>query len=324
MLRIIKIITLGVVFATAIIAFTAFSPGPLTKEKVVILKKNSIRNISKLLYEENIIYDQKTFWLLAQVMNHFDVIQAGEYKFIPKISIFSIIRQMQIGNIITRKIVVPEGYTTKQIIDIVQNEEKLSNDITTIYGEGDLLPETYFYIYGDSREEILKRMHKKMQDALEFLWESNNNHTILKNKKEALILASIVEKEAKNDEDRRLVASVFLNRLKKNMKLDADPTVIYAITKGKYILEKPLTRKDLKIKSPFNTYKYRGLPPTPISNPGIASLKSVLNPLETKYLYFVVSDCKGNHNFASNIKEHNKNVNKYRKLKCAMDSVASF
>jgi len=313
----VRIIFLSGIAAFLLFIVIAISSGPLKQEKLVVLNRGSTKNVARILQQEGVIYNAKVFWIFAQVGKFFGPIKAGEYVFAPHISNFDIIRKMQQEDVFVRKMTIPEGYTTAQIINALKKEEKLSGDINENYEEGDLLPETYFYIYGETKSQMLDKMAVSMREILDDLWKKRNKEVQLKSKKEALVLASIVEKESKLDEDRPKIASVFLNRLKKGMKLEADPTTIYAITKGAYVLERPLTKKDLRIDSPFNTYKYKGLPSTPIANPGIESLIAVLNPIETNYLYFVVADCEGRHNFSSNMQQHNKNVAIYRKLRCS-------
>jgi UPF0755 protein len=315
--KMVRIIFLSGIAAFLLFIVIAISSGPLKQEKLVVLNRGSTKNVARILQQEGVIYNAKVFWIFAQVGKFFGPIKAGEYVFAPHISNFDIIRKMQQEDVFVRKMTIPEGYTTAQIINALKKEEKLSGDINENYEEGDLLPETYFYIYGETKSQMLDKMAVSMREILDDLWKKRNKEVQLKSKKEALVLASIVEKESKLDEDRPKIASVFLNRLKKGMKLEADPTTIYAITKGAYVLERPLTKKDLRIDSPFNTYKYKGLPSTPIANPGIESLIAVLNPIETNYLYFVVADCEGRHNFSSNMQQHNKNVAIYRKLRCS-------
>jgi UPF0755 protein len=179
--------------------------------------------------------------------------------------------------------------------------------------EGSLLPETYFFERGDTRQDILDRMVTGHRDALARLWPARASGLPIENEAEWIVLASIVEKETGVASERPLVASVFVNRLKKGMRLQSDPTVIYGITEGKGPLGRGLTRKELDTPTPYNTYQIDGLPPGPIANPGLASLEAVLHPADTKYLYFV-ADGTGGHVFAETLKEHNENVRKWREI----------
>ena len=180
--------------------------------------------------------------------------------------------------------------------------------------EGEFLPETYTFSRGEERQKIAAQGKLAMQKVLQQAWDGRDADLPLKNKEELLILASIVEKETGVPEERPQVASVFVNRLKKGMLLQTDPTVIYAVTKGEYDLGRPLLRRDLEVDSPYNTYKYAGLPPTPICSPGAASIMAAAHPDKTPYLYFVASGT-GGHNFARTLNEHNANVKKWRQKK---------
>ena len=188
----------------------------------------------------------------------------------------------------------------------------MTDDIITIPDEGSLFPDTYFYTYGMSRQNIIDRASQKFKVVLADLWATRKENLPLYTPKEAVILASIVEQETTRPKERPLVASVFINRLKSKMPLQSDPTVIYGLEKIG-IAPKRLLRKHLRQKHEWNTYMMRGLPKTPISNPGFAAIQSVLNPAKTDYLYFV-ADGRGGHRFAKTLDEHNKNVRKYRKF----------
>jgi UPF0755 protein len=176
-----------------------------------------------------------------------------------------------------------------------------------------LLPDTYFYSWGDSRERMLARQRRAMADLLKELWEKRASGLPLKTPEEALVLASIVEKETGVAEERPRIAAVFINRLRRGMRLQADPTTIYGITQGKVLLDRPLTRADLEARNAWNTYVIDGLPPTPIAIAGRAALEAVLNPPTTEELYFV-SDGSGRHVFAKTLAEHNRNVARLRQV----------
>jgi UPF0755 protein len=299
-----------------------FFPGPFKSDTSVIIEHGSLIKASETLEKENVVYNNLLFLIPAKIANYFKTLKAGEYIFAKHASIFSIIKQMQSGDVVFHKISIPEGLTSAEIINIIDNQPMLSGTIsnTQNFTDGSLLPETYYFTRGEQKQLVLSRIRKAMDNNVDVLWKARVQHQQLKTKDHFVILASIVEKEAKSNEDRKKIASVFLNRLNKGMKLQADPTVIYAITKGQYKLERNLFTKDLALNSPWNTYYTTGLPPSPIANPGIESLKAVSQPINTEYLYFVVNDCNGNHAFAANLSEHQKNVKLYRKLNCTSSS----
>lgn len=301
----------------AIFFAIVFLPGPSTKPTAIVIQHGSLIKASQTLSKENIIYNDLLFFIPAKIANYFKTLKAGEYEFKKHTSIYNIIEKMQRGDVVFHKISIPEGFSSKEILDLVNSNSILSGIISdTNVPEGVFLPETYYFTRGEQKQIILARMKSSMTETVEQLWQNRSIDIPIKNKEDFIILASIVEKEAKSDSDRKKIASVFLNRIKKGMKLQADPTVIYAITKGQYKLNRTLLTKDLNMSSPWNTYYISSLPPTPIANPGTDSLKVVARPIITNYLYFVVTDCQGNHAFASNVKDHKKNVRDYRKLKC--------
>ena len=219
---------------------------------------------------------------------------------------------LRAGKAILHKLTIPEGLSTVQALERIRAHEALSGEITVQPEEGTLLPDTYLFTRGKARDAIVRQMMQAQRKLLAELWPKRKEGLPLKSPREAVILASIVEKETGVPEERRRIAAVFLNRLKKNMPLQADPTVIYGITKGRP-LGRPLTKKDLRAKTPWNTYVIKGLPPTPIANPGRAAIAAVLDPLETDELYFV-ADGSGRHLFAADLKTHNANVRKLRKI----------
>ena len=308
-------ITIGL--GAYILLWIALTSGPLKKDKIILIHKGSLFSVAQQLKKQTAIDNNISFFVLAKLANFITNLKAGEYELQAESSIWNIICIMQSGHFFKRSLTIPEGYTTSQILTTIEQNSYLLGSIDkTQYQEGTLLPETYFFIRGETKKDILNRMSDSMNKVVDEIWEKRNKKIPLKNKSELLILASIVEKEARIKEEQQLIASVFINRIRKKMKLDSDPTTIYAITKGKYPLKRLLTRSDLKTQSPFNTYFAPGLPPTPIANPGLGAIKAAANPIETNYLFFVVKDCQGHHNFSSNIKKHNGYVREYRKLKC--------
>jgi UPF0755 protein len=283
------------------------------KKTILITKGTSKKVIAEMLAKEQLISYPTLYWLLSQFLTINGYIQAGEYEIPPGSSPLSIINMMKNGEIVIRKITVPEGFTTFQVLSLVQNDSNLIGTIQKKYQEGAFLPNTYFYTLGDTKQAMLDRMHQSLIAVLNQLWVTRAQTIPLKTPQEILTLASIVEKETKFDDERPIIASVFYNRLKLGMRLQADPTTIYAITEGKYILDRLLTRKDLQINSPFNTYVVAGLPPSPIANPGISSIQAVVHPADTTYLYFVANS-EGRHSFSTKLNDHNRYVQDYRKL----------
>jgi UPF0755 protein len=292
-------------------------PSPTDQEQAIYVRRGSLWSASEQLEQQGTIRHRLIFFPVAKCFNSVKKLQAGEYLLPPRASMWDILRLMQSGRHIKRAITIPEGYTTEQVLTLVEKDPYLSGQVDKdSYKEGMFLPETYFFVRDDTRQAVLKRMADAMKQALADAWNERSPDLPLKNETELLILASIVEEEAKLDSERSRIASVFINRLKKNMRLEADPTTIYAITGGQYVLKRPLTKADLKLNSPFNTYVYRGLPPGPITNPGIGSIKAVAQPDSGHDLYFVVSGCEGAHNFSRSMAEHISHVRSYRKLKC--------
>lgn len=246
--------------------------------------------------------------------------KAGEYALHSGQSPKDILTLLQSGDVYVRSFTVPEGQTSWQIVQQLKAIDTLRGDIKTLPPEGSLLPETYHFTRGDDRNAKIKRMQSAMAETLDELWQTRADNLPIKTKKDAVILASIVEKETGMTGERKDVAGVFINRLRMGMALQTDPTVIYAITKGEIEengrgpLGRRLLRKDLKIDSPYNTYLYPGLPPGPIANPGRASIAAVLQPATHDYIYFV-ADGSGGHAFAKTLAEHNRNVAAWRKIR---------
>ena len=240
-------------------------------------------------------------------------LRSGEYAFPPSISPRDAAAMLAAGRTVVRRITLAEGLTIFQILELVGAAEGLEGDIGERPGEGEFLPETYFYSWGDARRQIVARGRRAMSELLAELWSKRAADLPLRSPAEALTLASIVEKETSVAEERPRVAAVFLNRLRQNMKLQADPTVIYGASQGRGVLDRPPSRADLDSGHRWNTYVITGLPPTPIANPGRASLEAVLRPLASDELYFV-ADGTGRHVFARTLNEHNRNVARLREI----------
>lgn len=279
----------------------------------LVNKGDSLNKIAQSLQDKGLVNDKHIFILFSKINRIYPQIKAGEYLFNGEFSVKQTAEKLSSGKVYLRKVTFPEGLTSTEIAKILHKENFLSKDEFAAPAEGSILPETYAYMRGDSPEKIIKQAQKAMQNVLEQAWQERDQNLPLQSKEELLILASIVEKETGIGMERAQVASVFVNRLRLGMLLQTDPTVIYALTNGKEDLNRSLTRKDLSIDSPYNTYKYAGLPPTPICNPGKDAIYAAAHPSETPYLYFVASG-NGGHNFAATLSEHNENVRKWREL----------
>jgi UPF0755 protein len=206
-----------------------------------------------------------------------------------------------------------EGVTNWQIIETLKGIAYLRGDIGDVPAEGMMAPYSYELQRGETRQDVVNRMVARQADILNAAWDARADDLPLANKSEALILASIIEKETSVPDERRIVSSVFVNRLNRGMPLQTDPTVIYGITRGEGVLGRGLRRSELDRETPWNTYKIRGLPPTPIANPGRAAIEAALNPEATDYIFFV-ADGTGGHAFAETLAEHNRNVAAWRKI----------
>jgi UPF0755 protein len=246
-------------------------------------------------------------------------LRSGEFEIPSGMPLKDVLNQIVIGKTHRRKLSIPEGYSNAQILDLLQNSFGVDDNqkILNMPVEGSLLPETYHYERGDTLNSLLIRMEAEMEKAISTLWEKRAENLPFKSKEEAIILASIVEKETGLAAERSLVASVFINRLRKNMRLQSDPTIIYGLTEGRP-LGRAITKSDLRSDTPYNTYRIDGLPPTAIANPGIDAIKAVLNPRDdVNYLYFV-ADGSGGHAFAETLSEHNRNVSNWRAIERSM------
>ncbi len=290
----------------------AVDDGPLSDSVVVnIAKGASVQQSAEILHEQGVIDSPLLLRLVLKYQGNEGKLKAGEYLFEPHISMMNVIDKLVRGDVVYHKITIPEGYTVGQVLYLLNNDEALSGEFDVIPEEGAFLPETYIFQRNESRDVIVQKAAASMQKKLQEVWDNRAENLPYKDMGELLVMASIIEKETGVDEERAKVSSVFVNRLRQGMRLQTDPTVIYALTEGKSELGRALTRKDLEIDSPYNTYKYAGLPPTPICNPGAASLYAAAHPDSTDYLYFVASG-NGGHNFAKSLKEHNQNVTNWK------------
>lgn len=313
-----KLLLLLLIAGCATIAFfydyAIHQPMPVDRDILFLVQKgDSLNKIAKKLKEYGLIKNEYLFIFYSRINKIYPQVKAGEYLFDKNISLVQLSEKLVSGKVYLRKITFPEGLTSREIHELLKNNEFLNKEEFAIPSEGSILPETYTFSRGDSPKKIIKQSQKARDDVLEQIWNGRDENLPLNSKEQLLILASIVEKETGIGTERAEVASVFINRLRLGMLLQTDPTVIYAVTGGKEDLNRPLTRKDLTIDSPYNTYKYAGLPPAPICNPGKDAIFAAAHPANTSYLYFVASG-KGGHNFAKSLDEHNDNVRKWRAL----------
>jgi UPF0755 protein len=237
----------------------------------------------------------------------------GEYQFKAHASLRDVVATMVEGKVVEHQVSVPEGLTSEQIVARLSNDNVLIGDVRQIPREGTLLPDTYDFTRGVSREQLLVRMQQAQQRLVKDVWDHRSPDLPLKSPDQLVVLASIVEKETGKPEERTRVAAVFVNRLKQNMKLQSDPTIIYGLVGGKGTLGRPIQRNEIEQPTPYNTYVITGLPPGPITNPGRASLEAAANPARTRELYFV-ADGTGGHAFAETYEQHQKNVARLRAM----------
>ncbi len=294
-------------------------PGPLTEIRYVVIPRgDGVGMIAHRLADAGVIRHKLLLQGLAMAAPA--PLHAGEYEFSPHTPLLSVYRKMVAGDVFIRQITIPEGLTTHQVLEKIAGIDVLSGDVTDVPPEGGLLPDTYRYSAGDTRQDLVNRMRTAMDKAVADAWAQRSSDTILKTPAEMLTLAAIVEKETGVATERARIAGVFLNRLRLGMKLQTDPTVIYALTNGQPEqagqgpLGRRLLRTDLDYDSPYNTYKYTGLPPGPIANPGRAAIMAVVRPEVHDYLYFV-ADGTGGHVFSATLADHNRNVAAWRKIR---------
>ena len=288
--------------------------GPLEAPATVILDRGlGLQGIAWRLEERGVIASATVFSVGVRLTGLHDRLRAGEYAFEPGISPRAVMDALVAGDVVVHRLTLPEGLSSTEIVALIEAAPALTGEITGPVTEGSLLPDTYHYVYGDDRMQVIVRMQVAMQGVLDELWPARADGLPLASPEEAAVLASIVEKETGLAGERALVAGVFVNRLRIGMPLQSDPTVVYALTRGGVALDRPLRRFDLELDDPYNTYRHRGLPPGPIANPGRAALEAALHPAETGAYYFV-ADGTGGHAFAATLDEHDLNVQRYRDM----------
>jgi len=290
------------------------APGPLAEERALVIPRGAATAaIAEQLEAAGVVANARAFLVAAWATAEAGPLRAGEFAFPARASLRSVIETLRSGRTVQRRLTVPEGLTVAQILALLDETEGLTGTVATPPPEGSLLPETWAYSWGDSRESLIRRMREGMERALAEAWAQRADNLPFETPREALILASIVERETGVAAERGRVAGVFVNRLRRGMPLQSDPTVIYAVTGGLGVMDRPISRADLDADHPHNTYRYRGLPPTPIAAPGRASLLAAVRPEATDALYFV-ADGQGGHVFSRTLEEHNRAVARWRAI----------
>jgi len=290
------------------------APGKFSQDVVFEVKAGDrLKGVSERLLAEGIISNGVIFRIAARNAGDDQKLKFGEYKIPAYASMTEVLGIVTSGKALTYQVTIPEGLTSFQVVLLLKDQPYLTGDVKETPPEGSLAPDTYSISKGDSVASVIRRMTLAQHRILTDAWALRAEGLPLKTPDEALTLASIVEKETAVPAERPIVASVFINRLNRGMRLQTDPTVIYGVTGGKGNLGRGLRQSELRKKTPWNTYVIAGLPETPIANPGKASIEAVLNPATTNYVFFV-ADGTGGHVFSQTIGEHNKNVAKWRKI----------
>lgn len=281
--------------------------GPLTAPtQVVIEPGNGPRTIARKLANANVIAHPEVFVWAVRALGLAGTLKAGEYQFDAGISLRATINKLALGDTQNRSVTVPEGFTVRQVLERIEADEGLTGKIEQRPTEGTLFPDTYAFRFGVKRQDLLETMSRRMAEELAAAWANRDPALPVKSPEELLILASMIQKEAANDEEMPTIAGVFVNRLNKGMKLQSDPTVIYGAN-----FDGNIRRKDLSEPHPFNTYVHEGLPPTPIANPGRAALMAAARPATTNALFFVADPSRTHHVFTETYEQHKRAVAKY-------------
>ena len=296
------------------------APGPLERARVVVIPKGEgAHEIAARLEREGMVGDRRLF-IAGYLWTRFAIwmeggkpvqLKAGEYEIKQNTSIRQLVDVLSDGKTVSYRITIPEGLTSQQIVQRLKADQNLSGEITDAPAEGTLLPDTFIVPRGASRQAVVDTMAAEQRKLVEKAWAQRRKDLPLKRPEDAIILASIVEKETGRNDERGRVAAVFVNRLRQNMRLQSDPTIVYGLLGGQAVWSRPILKTEIAQKTSHNTYQIDGLPPTPICNPGRAAIEAVLNPADTKELYFV-ADGAGGHIFAETLKDHNANVLKWR------------
>ncbi len=294
------------------------APGPLPDERRIVVDPGmGAGALARRLHREGVITRPLVFKVTMRLVGLDRHLRVGEFAVPAHASIRQVMRILRDSSPVLRFVTVPEGWTSAEVVAMVARLPGLLGDVKAVPPEGALLPDTYAYAWGEYRADLIERMRRAMREFLAAAWPARAPGLPLETPEEAVILASIVELETARAEERPMVAAVFLNRLRRGMRLQADPTVVYGAGAPGEARTRPPTRTEIARTTPFNTYRVAGLPPTPIANPGRAAILAVLHPASTAALYFVADGC-GGHLFARTLAEHRRNVARWRRLREGM------
>ncbi len=315
MRRLLLLVPLALLLAAGAAAALAWrgmhAPGPLPEATTIVVPRGGTEAIATALAEKGALAHPRLFALAALLTRGEGPLRAAEFAVPAGASIRDLLTILREARPVQRRLTIPEGLSARQVTALLERAEGLAGEVPPI-PEGSILPETYSFQLGESRAALVRRAQAAMEAALADAWAKRAPDLPLRSAREALVLASIIEKETGVAGERPQVGSVFVNRLRRGMPLQSDPTVIYAATGG-LPLERAISRADLDANHPFNTYRIRGLPPGPIAMPGRAALEAATQPASTEFLYFV-ADGAGGHTFARTLEEHNRNVARWRAL----------
>jgi UPF0755 protein len=288
--------------------------GPLPADRIVNIPRGSgMRDIADILSREDVIDQSWLFIGGVLVLKAREDLKAGEYEFKAHSSMRDVVATIVEGKVVAHQVSLAEGLTSQQMVARLLQDDILAGDIKEIPREGSLLPDTYNFARGISREQMIQRMQQAQQRLLREVWDHRSPDLPVKTPEQLVVLASLVEKETGKPDERSRVAAVFVNRLKQKMRLQSDPTIIYGLVGGKGTLGRPIMKSEIEQPTPYNTYVIDGLPPGPIANPGRASLEAAANPARTRELYFV-ADGTGGHVFAETYEQHQRNVTRLRSI----------
>jgi len=315
-----SLIVIGMLVVGGVLVYGAsqfYGDGPLPESTVFRVEQgSSLGSIAERLENQGLISNRFIFQIGGRALEKQASIKAGDFNIRAGASMADILTEITEGRPIRYAVTIPEGYTSWEVVQRLNDDSNLTGSISTLPPEGSILPGSYDYTPGDSRESVLEKMQTAMREAVAEIWERRQPDLPLSSPEELVILASIVEKETGLASERPQVAAVFVNRLKVPMRLQSDPTIIYGITKGQSTLGRGLRRSEIEEATPYNTYQVDGLPPTPIANPGRESLEAVANPDDHAYLYFVAAGPvpSDGHVFAETYEEHQRNVARWREI----------